>query len=173
VNDSPDAGWNGSPTPRRQLRARCLLRTSAPVWLALLTLAAVVSTAACDRAGGQATGDRVAVGRECRSTLAQGLQLSCGTYGFGDLRYVCRTTGTSGRRCLPTTAVTVRNTGRSAVLVTVVKGPRQGIREQSGEQTLAPGQSAVLRPGAREFLFDITLGNTGSARGSLLVMRVQ
>jgi hypothetical protein len=57
--------------------------------------------------------------------------------------------------------------------VTVVKGPRQGIREQSGEQTLAPGQSAVLRPGAREFLFDITLGNTGSARGSLLVMRVQ
>ncbi|MEU9292008.1 hypothetical protein AB0D57_47405 [Streptomyces sp. NPDC048275] len=69
--------------------------------------------------------------------------------------------------------MTVRNTGSSAVLVTVIKGARQGIREQSREQALTPGQSAVLRPGAGEFLFDITLRNMGSARGSLLVTRVQ
>lgn len=172
VNDGP-ARRTSAPYPRGRLSARSRLRPVVWGWLALLALAAAWGTKGCDQAGGQDTGGRVAVGRDCRSTLEQGLELSCGTYGFGDLRYVCRTTDTRSHRCLRTTTVTVRNTGRSAVVVTVIKGPRQGTREQSREQALAPGESAVLRPGKREFLFDVTLRNTRSTPGSLLVTRVQ
>ncbi|MFD7281936.1 hypothetical protein ACFV80_34125 [Streptomyces sp. NPDC059862] len=117
--------------------------------------------------------DRISVGRTCRSTLGQELELSCGTYGFGDLRHVCPTAAAGGGRCVPTKAVTVRNTGPSTVYVTVINGPRQGIRVQGGEREITPGHSATLRPREGQLLFDITLRGAGGDPKSLTVTRVQ
>ncbi|MFK4104202.1 hypothetical protein ACI2L1_29785 [Streptomyces sp. NPDC019531] len=148
---------------------RDLVRPSfRPMHLALAVLAAAGVAIAWHPAGEQGGDDRVEVGRVCRSTLTPGLELSCGTYGFGDLRRVCRDHGSAGR-CVLTSAVTVRNTGGSPVYVSVVSGPRQGVREQGADLLLVPGQSATLRPGRQRFLFDITLRRTGDAPGSLEV----
>ncbi|MFK4105659.1 hypothetical protein ACI2L1_37485 [Streptomyces sp. NPDC019531] len=142
-----------------------------PVYLALAGLATVGVAIVWPPAGERGGDDRVEVGRVCRSTLTPGLELSCGTYGFGDLRYVCRKHGTTGW-CVLASVVTVRNTGRSRVYVTVVSGPRQGIREESDDRMIAPGRSVTLRPGGQRFLFDITLRRTGVAPGSLEVTEV-
>lgn len=122
-----------------------------------------------DEPGGN---DRVRAGRVCVSALPPGMELSCGTYGFGDLRRVCQREATGGR-CARSSAVTVRNTGHTLVHVTVISGPGQGIREQGTDQVLAPGQSATLRPGPARILFDITLRHTGTAHGRLEVTDVR
>ncbi|WP_406425639.1 hypothetical protein [Streptomyces sp. NBC_01589] len=53
----------------------------------MLTLVALVTTFPRDT--GDAGPDSIGTGRVCRSTLPADLDLSCGTYGFGDMRYLC------------------------------------------------------------------------------------
>jgi hypothetical protein len=101
------------------------------------------------------------------------MELSCGTYGFGDLRYVCTGKGDDGARCDRTTQVTVRNSGRSAVYVTYIAGSRQGAREEGPQQALDPGREAVLSPGGGRLLFDITLRGADGGPSSLEVVRVR
>ncbi len=120
---------------------------------------------------GHAT-DRLRVGRVCRSTLPPGMELSCGTYGFGDMRYVCTADSPEGRLCDPTTQVTVRNAGRSVVYVTCIGGPRQGVRQEGPQQALAPGRKLTLRPGSERWLFDITLRGSGGGPGTIQVVGV-
>jgi hypothetical protein len=115
--------------------------------------------------------DRVGAGRTCRSSLPADQELSCGTYGFGDLRYVCPAHDVP-RRCTPTTQVRVRNTGPFTVYVTVVHGARQGERQQSPEREIAPGRTVVLRPGQGQLLFDLTLLGAGPVK-SLTVVSVR
>ncbi|MGW5664657.1 hypothetical protein ACWEWG_32045 [Streptomyces sp. NPDC003758] len=117
--------------------------------------------------------DRVGVGHTCRSTLEQTFEISCCTYGFGDLRHVCQAPGATDRRCVRTKAVTVRNTGPHPVYVTVVHAPRQGIRDQSRERTIESGHSSTLRPGEDQLLFDITLRGAGREAKSLTVTAVE
>ncbi|MCX4904378.1 hypothetical protein [Streptomyces sp. NBC_00878] len=136
-----------------------------------LALGATIALPHADEPG-EGSPVRVATGRVCLSTLTSELELSCGTYGFGDLRHVCRTDATSVR-CARTSAVTVRNTGYSVVYVTAISGPRQGVREQGKDQTLAPKQSATLSPGAARILFDITMRRTGDAPGRIEVTHVK
>lgn len=163
-----------SRTPSAQRRGRrCLLRPSAGVWFATLALLAAGAAVARDHADVSGVEDRVAPGRVCRSMLGQGLELSCGTYGFGDLRYVCPTAATGGSRCRRTQAVTVRNTGSSTVYVRSVHGPGPGVRRQTGQQMIRPGRSVTLRPLGEGFLFDITLRGTGSSPGTVTVTLVR
>jgi hypothetical protein len=115
--------------------------------------------------------DRVSAGRTCRSALPADQELSCGTYGFGDLRHLCPTPYVP-RRCTTTTQVRVRNTGPSTVYVTVIHGPRQGERQQGPEREIAPGHRADLRPGQGHLLFDLTLRGTGPV-SSLTVVSVR
>ncbi|MFD9287617.1 hypothetical protein ACFWBV_04745 [Streptomyces sp. NPDC060030] len=139
-----------------------------------MTATIAVLASAHFRDGGTGTGDRVVVGRTCRSTLERDLELSCGTYGFGDLRFVCPTgRATTTENCARTVEVEVRNTGAGSVNVTVIGGPRQGDRRQSSEESIAPGQSTVLRPGNRQWLFDITLRGPGPEAKRLTVTGVR
>ncbi|GGT33397.1 hypothetical protein [Streptomyces chromofuscus] len=115
--------------------------------------------------------DRVGAGRTCRSALPSDQELSCGTYGFGDLRYLCPTPD-KPRHCATTTGVRVRNTGPSTVYVTVIHGARQGERRQGPEREIAPGRTADLRPGKGHLLFDLTLRGTGPVK-SLTVVSVR
>ncbi|MEV5149467.1 hypothetical protein AB0L14_35065 [Streptomyces sp. NPDC052727] len=115
--------------------------------------------------------DRVSAGRTCRSALHADQELSCGTHGFGDLRYLCPTHDAL-RRCSTTTQVGVRNTGPSTVYVTVIHGPRRGERQQGPEREIAPGHTADLRPGQGDLLFDLTLRGAGPVK-SLTVVSVR
>ncbi|MEU3252271.1 hypothetical protein [Streptomyces sp. NPDC006997] len=137
-------------------------------WYGLLAVAA--AAVAAGSVGWSADGAyRVAAGRVCRSALPPGLELSCGADGFGDLRRVC----SGGGACTRTTAVTVRNDGTSAVYVSVVSGPRQGVREQGADHLVRSGDTVVLRPGRAEYLFDITLRAARSGPAVLAVVRVR
>ena len=118
------------------------------------------------------TVDRVAVGRVCRSDLDPGMELSCGTEGFGDLRHVCRV-HEGETRCTRTTAVAVRNSGRSGLFASVISGPRQGVREQGADRMLAPGETITLRPQGSGYLFDITLRTSGPDPARIQIVRVQ
>src|SRR3954470_9862272 len=106
------------------------------MWSAVVALAAT----GCWASGGgseQPSGtDRVAAGRVCRSTLPRVMELSCGRYGFGDVRYVCPAKSHDTRRCARTCMVTVRNSGSSRVYVTYIAGARQGVRDEGPEQAL-------------------------------------
>ncbi|MBG7699175.1 hypothetical protein HCJ76_14070 [Streptomyces sp. MC1] len=136
---------------------------------AVLTLVAVGTSLPHDP---DDTGDdRVSAGRTCRSALPADEELSCGTYGFGDLRYVCPTPD-APRRCSTTTQVRVRNTGPSTAYVTVIHGPRQGERGQGPEQEIAPAHTADLCPGQGDLLFDLTLRGAGAVK-SLTVVSVR
>ncbi|MFG2356986.1 hypothetical protein [Streptomyces sp. NPDC048521] len=119
------------------------------------------------------TAERVTAGRVCRSALPHGMELSCGTYGFGDLRYVCAAHGHDGARCERTSQVTVRNSGRSVAYVAYIAGPGEGVREESPRQAVDPGDEATLRPGGGRLLFDITLRGTDGGPSSLEVVRVR
>ncbi|MEU5087622.1 hypothetical protein [Streptomyces sp. NPDC021356] len=151
------------------------------VWPAACTWSAVVGlvVAGCwflGRPGEPPAGaDRVAVGRECRSSLPRNMELSCGTYGFGDVRYICSAGSGSGGggRCARTTMVTVRNSGRSRVYVTYIAGRGQGVREQGPQQVVEPGREVTLRPGEGRLLFDITLRGADGGPSSLEVVRVR
>ncbi|GGM23909.1 hypothetical protein GCM10010129_80370 [Streptomyces fumigatiscleroticus] len=125
--------------------------------------------------GGEPAGGfgRVAAGRVCRSELPRGMELSCGTYGFGDLRYVCSAADHDGARCVRISQVTVRNPGRSPVYVSWIAGSRQGVREQGPQRALGPGDETVLRPGGGRLLFDITLRGTDGGPSRLEVVRVR
>lgn len=136
---------------------------------AALTLLALGTWLAHDAA--DPDDDRVGAGRTCRSALPADQELSCGTYGFGDLRYVCPARDVP-RRCPTTTQVRVRNTGPSTVYVTVIHGARQGERQQSPEQEITPGRTAVVRPGQGHLLFDLTLRGAGPVK-SLTVVSVR
>ncbi|MFH9090172.1 hypothetical protein [Streptomyces sp. NPDC017673] len=136
---------------------------------AVLTLVAVGTSSARDV--GDTGGDLVRAGRTCRSALPADEELSCGTYGFGDLRHVCPTSD-APRRCSTTTQVRVRNTGPSTVYVTVIDGPRQGERRQGPERGIAPAHTADLRPGQGNLLFDLTLRGAGPVK-SLTVVSVR
>jgi len=142
----------------------------------LCSAVAVLVAAGCwsvARGGGPSAGpDRVAAGRECRSELPRGGELSCGTYGFGDLRYVCPAGDDDEDRCARTSQVTVRNSGRSKVYVEYIAGPRQGVREEGPRQALEPGGEATLRPGGGRLLFDITLRGTDGGPNRLEVVQV-
>ncbi|AEY85773.1 hypothetical protein SHJG_0496 [Streptomyces hygroscopicus subsp. jinggangensis 5008] len=153
-------------------------------WLAVGTWAVVLglATAGCwfsGRAGGppshagDATADRVTAGRVCRSALPRGMELSCGTYGFGDLRYVCSARRHDGARCERTSQVTVRNPGRAVVYVTYLAGARPGVREEGPRQSVEPGGETTLRPGAGRLLFDITLRGTDGGPSRLEVVGVR
>lgn len=118
--------------------------------------------------------DRVTAGRVCRSSLPGSMELSCGTYGFGDLRYVCPVPQHGGAPCVPTTAVAVRNSGRSTEFVSSIAGSRPGVRVQGREQRILPGREVTLRPGRGRLLFDITLRSGGGGEpSSLEVIRVR
>ncbi|MGW3462767.1 hypothetical protein ACWDE9_25560 [Streptomyces olivaceoviridis] len=153
-------------------------------WLAAGTWAVVLglATAGCwfsGRAGespshaGDATADRVTAGRVCRSALPRGMELSCGTYGFGDLRYVCAARRHDGARCERTSQVTVRNPGRALVYVTYLAGARPGVREEGPRQAVGPGGETTLRPGEGRLLFDITLRGTDGGPSRLEVVGVR
>ncbi|GHB11301.1 hypothetical protein GCM10010330_76650 [Streptomyces tendae] len=139
-------------------------------------MAALAAFAGCwwaARDSGTATGpDRVSAGRECRSQLPRGIELSCGIYGFGDLRYLCPAGVDDEDRCARTSWVTVRNTGRSTVYVGCTAGPRQGVREEDPRRALEPGGEATLSPGRGRFLFDIALSGTDGGPSRLEVVRV-
>ncbi|MEU3794260.1 hypothetical protein AB0F07_31410 [Streptomyces fructofermentans] len=141
------------------------------VWTGCAALALVGAGALllCDE---DAADGRVSAGRACRSTLPADAELSCGTYGFGDLRQVCPASG-AARGCTPTEAVTVRNSGPSAVYVTVIHGARQGERLQGPETKVGAGRTAVLRPGQGQLLFDVTLRGPGRGPKSLTVVSVR
>ncbi|KOV88623.1 MULTISPECIES: hypothetical protein [Streptomyces] len=122
---------------------------------------------------GDAAVDRVTAGRVCRSALPRGMELSCGTYGFGDLRYVCDAQRHDGARCERTSQVTVRNPGRAVVYVSYLAGPLPGVREEGPGQAVEPGGEVTLRPGAGRLLFDITLRGTDRGPSRLEVVRVR
>ncbi|WEP00893.1 hypothetical protein A6P39_042790 (plasmid) [Streptomyces sp. FXJ1.172] len=124
-------------------------------------------------AAGRMATDHVAAGRVCRSELPRGMELSCGTYGFGDLRYACPAKTHDGVRCVRTSQVTVRNSGRSRVYVTYIAGPRPGVLDEGPRRTLGPGRAATLRPGGGRLLFDITLRGAANGPSSLEVVRVR
>ncbi|MER8223569.1 hypothetical protein ABTZ58_23855 [Streptomyces sp. NPDC094143] len=138
--------------------------------LAVLAAAALFAVLRPPAAGPE--GDRVGVGRVCRSALAPGLELSCGSAGFGDLRYVCHPRADGGR-CARTKAVTVRNDGRSTTYVSIISGPRQGVREQGTDVRVVPGDTATLRPGEDGYLFDITVRAVEEVPAVLRVTRVR
>jgi len=153
-------------------------RPTVCTWSALLALAAAAFWSGGRRDGaasgaGHAVAERVSAGRVCRSTLPPGMELSCGTYGFGDLRHVCAGQGRGGTRCMRTSQVTVRNTGRSEVYVSSIAGPREGVREQGPQQAVEPGGEATLRPGEGRLLFDITLRGTAAGPGTVEVVGVR
>ncbi|MFI8092315.1 hypothetical protein ACIF9R_28995 [Streptomyces sp. NPDC086080] len=135
----------------------------------LLLLALGVDGGARESPAGDGAVDRVAVGRECRSELEPGMELSCGTAGFGDLRQLC----VDGERCVRTTAVTVLNCGRSDAFVSVISGPRPGVRKQGADHRLAPRGRVTLRPDGPGYLFDITLRAADSAPARLRIVRVK
>jgi hypothetical protein len=58
------------------------------------------------------------------------------------------------------------------VYVTVIHGARQGERQQSPVREIAPGHTAVLRPGQGHLLFDLTLRGAGPVK-SLTVVSVR
>lgn len=120
---------------------------------------------------GGADADHVGPGRVCRSALPADQELSCGTYGFGDLRYACPKPDTPWR-CTTTTQVRVRNTGPAVVYVSVIHGAHQGERLQSPERAIAPRRTATLRPGRGHLLFDLTLRGAGPGT-SLTVVSVR
>ncbi|MFD0318953.1 hypothetical protein [Streptomyces flavalbus] len=138
-------------------------------WYGLLAVAAATAVVAGSARGPAPDAHHVEAGQVCRSTLPPGLELSCGTDGFGDLRRVCPGHGT----CTRTTAVTVRNDGTSAVYVTVISGPRQGVRDQGANHLVPSGATAVLRPGRAEYLYDITLRATHPEPAVLKVVQVR
>ncbi|WP_210572048.1 hypothetical protein [Streptomyces sp. GESEQ-4] len=98
-------------------------------------------------------------------------ELSCGTYGFRDLRYLCPTPGEPWR-CSTTTQVLVRNTGPAPVYVTAIHGARQGVRQQGPEQEINPRHTVAVRPGPGHLLFDLTLRGAGPVK-SLTVASVR
>lgn len=136
---------------------------------AVLTLVALVTT--FPRDAGDAGSDHVGTGHVCRSTLPADLELSCGTYGFGDMRRLCPKPE-APRHCAMTTQVRVRNTGPSTVYVSVIHGARQGERKQDPEQAVAPRHTATLSPGRGHLLFDVTLRGAGPVK-SLTVVSVR
>ncbi|MFJ7078569.1 hypothetical protein [Streptomyces sp. NPDC098781] len=139
-----------------------------PVWGATAAVC-VVALAVVTPAKG--SDDAVEVGRTCRTKLAPEFDISCGSYGFGDLRYACPTAA-HVPDCPLTRALTIRNTGRSAVYVASISGPRQGVRKVSEERLLPPGERRTYRPGG-DILFDITLRGTGSDPATLQVDAVE
>ncbi|MBT3149775.1 hypothetical protein HTV45_02410 [Streptomyces sp. CHD11] len=160
--------------PRRLVAARkggqgrmnVSLGAGAGAVLLLLALHAGGETVEVPAGDGRA--DVVTMGRVCRSELAPNMELSCGTQGFGDLRHACG--GQAG--CARTTAVTVRNSGPSDAFVSVISGPRQGVREQGTEERVAPRDTVTLRPDGVGYLFDIVLRASRSAPVELRVVRV-
>ncbi|MEV7080902.1 hypothetical protein AB0N88_20575 [Streptomyces sp. NPDC093516] len=140
--------------------------------LCLWSAMAALVVAVCSIPGRDG-GDQVARGRVCRSTLPRGMELSCATYGFGDLRYRCPKSDADGRPCVRTSGVTVRNRGRTRVYVTYIAGVRQGVREQGPQRALEPGAEITLRPGGRRWLYDITLRGTEEGPKILEVVRVR
>ncbi|MGW3152321.1 hypothetical protein ACWDG1_48745 [Streptomyces sp. NPDC001177] len=109
-------------------------------------------------------------GATCSSQLPQDLDLSCGLSGFGDLRYACAAVG--DHNCHLTTALTLRNTGRSQVYVAMITGPRQGVREPGAEKLVRPGEAVTLRPETGHFLFDVLVRRGGDGPGALTVVDV-
>ncbi|MFE7752338.1 hypothetical protein [Streptomyces sp. NPDC057428] len=142
------------------------------LWCVVAALAAAVCWWVAPDGGTVAGPDRVTAGRECHSELPPGAELSCGTYGFGDLRYVCSAGFDDEDRCVRTSQVTVRNAGRSTVYVACIVGPHQGVREEGPRQALEPGGEATLRPGGGRLFFDITLRGTDGGPNRLEVLRV-
>lgn len=160
-------GDDGQPSERVRTRLNRLLLYGAFVLIVMTALIAVLRQ--------PATGpeeDRVDVGQVCRSHLAPGLELPCGSEGFGDLRYVCPSPA-DGDRCARTTVVTVHNESRSTACVSVISRPRQGVREQNAEVRVAPGGMAVLRPGRSDYLFDVTIRTVEEFPAVLKVTRVR
>ncbi|MFF4354456.1 hypothetical protein [Streptomyces sp. NPDC001530] len=156
---------------------KSLRRKSTP-WPGLCTRSAVAALAvmgclllgrADERPG---VAERVTPGRVCRSALPRGMELSCATYGLVDLRYRCPTGRHDARRCVRTSGVTVRNSGRSRVYVTYIAGARQGVREQGPQRALEPGTETTLRPGGGRWLYDISLLGTEEKASTLEVVRV-
>jgi hypothetical protein len=133
---------------------------------AALTLIALV--ASLPRDAGDADADRVGPGRVCRSALPADQDLSCATYGFGDMRYACPEPDVPWR-CTMTTQVRVRNTGPSIVYVSVIHGVRQGERLRGPERKVAPRHTATLRPGHGHLLFDLTLRGVGPSTSLTIV----
>ncbi|MFI1839083.1 hypothetical protein [Streptomyces olivaceoviridis] len=146
-------------------------RISAATWLACAALTLVALGISLPHDGADTGDNRVGAGRTCRSALPADQELSCGTYGFGDLRYVCPVLD-APRRCSKTTQVRIRNTGPSTVYVTVIHGPREGERLQGPEREIAPGHTAGLRPGPGDLLFDLTLRGAGPLK-TLTVVSVR
>ncbi|MGW0148682.1 hypothetical protein ACWEGS_26365 [Streptomyces sp. NPDC004822] len=146
-------------------------RPSSALWTicAALTLTALVTSLLRD--GGGTGAGRVGPGRICRSALPADQELSCGTYGFGDLRYACPKPDAPWR-CTTTTQVRVRNTGPSTVYISIIHGARQGERLQSPERAVAPRRTVTLRPGRGQLLFDLTLRGAGPGT-SLTVVSVR
>lgn len=158
--------WSWQPP----LRQRFLTR----LWSLGLSILATVGIMACNRAGVETGAVRVSPGHVCRSELPRGLELSCGTYGFGDLRYVCPPGDEElEEHCARTTEVAVRNVGRAKAYVSVISGPRSGVREEQGSRAVEPGRSAVLRPAHHQFLFDITLRGSSDEPSRLKVIRIR
>ncbi|MFD4561928.1 hypothetical protein ACFWP5_47790 [Streptomyces sp. NPDC058469] len=141
-----------------------------------LGLAAAVTASALVlalRAPAAETGNPVRVGRTCHSDLAPEYPISCGTYGFGDLRHACSRPLSQASDCPLTKALTVRNTGEAAVYVALTSGPRQGVRIDGRERLLPPGASCTLRPAKGGQLFDVTLRRAGKGPGVLRVTAVE
>lgn len=158
------AGWSAA--------ARWARSGTAAGVVALLIALAVRMPDLMERSRGEtAQSPHVKTGRVCHSDLTAGLELSCGTHGFEDLRHVCTTSPDGG--CRPTVAVTVRNAGRTTVRVGMISGPGPGVREEGHARILLPGRTAVLRPGAGRLLFDITLANEGAPPALLEVVGVR
>ncbi len=138
-------------------------RTSAATWPVCAVLTLVVLGISLPHDDADKGVNRVGAGRTCRSVLPVDQELSCGTYGFGDLRYVCPAPDEPWH-CSRTTQVQIRNTGPSTVYVTVIHGPRPGERRQGPEREIAPGHTAGLRPGKGDLLFDLTLRGAGPVK---------
>ncbi|MEV5149095.1 hypothetical protein [Streptomyces sp. NPDC052727] len=143
-------------------------RIAAAMWPACAALTLVALGISLPRDGAVTGDSRVGAGRTCRSVLLADQELSCGTYGFGDLRYVCPAPD-APRRCSKTMRVEIRNTGPSTVYVTVIHGPRPGERLQDPEREIAPGHTADLRPGKGDLLFDLTLRGAGPVKAVTIV----
>jgi hypothetical protein len=113
----------------------------------------------------------IAKGAVCTSLSDRRYEVSCGTTAFGDVRFHCGE-GHSGK-CPLTTAVTLRNVGRTPVMVTLVSGRREGDRRLSPAPELLPGHSVRLRPGHDEkYLFDILVRSMKSGVGAVKVLAV-
>ncbi|MFC4505157.1 MULTISPECIES: hypothetical protein [Streptomyces] len=113
----------------------------------------------------------IEAGAVCASLSDRRYEVSCGTTAFGDLRFNC--TGGGFGKCPPTTAVTLRNTGRTSVSVTMVSGRREGDRRLSPAPELAPGRTVTLskRPDEKYF-FDILLRSIKPGVGTVKVVSV-